>query len=504
MSYSEKQQAFINKANDTISDDPSTRLGPVAKRIVDRNEFVIDAHCHIFDGDCVKVTYLVARFLISFSEFLPPRIYWAVKKIFRRIFGLISFDVKSTELFINDLLPGQKSSFNQLSDMDFQNEIDQSIDDFIDEINSFSVKSDTHIDVDNFLNEFEREIDELEKQLETSVELYSGAHKVAILGFDRRGFFRRLRHIISLLRSKTMKTVLNRFEDEYAINRVYNKEFGANNEQLSIVLGMDLNSGWDGSSEKSYTQQNNELGALSQTEGILPYLPIDPRRAEKDGEENLYEAFLKAFNKDNPTYFGVKCYPALGYLPSDARLTPIFEICEKKNIPIITHCGGEMISTFDNPVVVYRGNAREEIDDQKRKHRARKLNEPIEWKPVLEQFNDLRLCLGHFGGKGAWNGKPATKDRIPTILQMMADYPNLYADFSFNLESDKTVSAFTKKLFADDTDSKLMSKRTLFGTDFWVVLPMSDLNNDQRSFLKAVKGYEKQLLTTNVRNYLGI
>ncbi|MEP1306526.1 MAG: amidohydrolase family protein [Balneola sp.] len=504
MPYTEKKQDFINKATETISDDPTTRLGPVAKRIVERNNFVFDAHCHIFDGDCVKVTYLVTRFLISFSEYLPPSIYWAVKKIFRRIFRLTSFELKSTDLFINDLLPGGKSSFDLLSEAELQEELNQSIESFIEEINTTAIKSEKQVDVDTFLNEFEREIDELEKQLETSVELYSEVHKAALFGFDRRGFFRRLRHIIGLLRSKTMKTVLNRFEDGYAINQVYNKLFGTDKEQLSVVLGMDLNSGWNGTSEKSYAKQNKELGSLSKTEGILPYLPIDPRRSDDEGDENLYTAFLKAFNKENPNFFGIKCYPALGYLPSDSRLSPIFEICEKKNIPVLTHCGGEMISTFKNPVIVYRGDKQEKIKDQKRQQRARKLNEPSEWKPVLEQFNSLRLCLGHFGGKSAWNGNKATKNRIPTIIEMMTTYPNLYADFSFNLESGKTVQAFTKKLFSDDSTGELMRSRTLFGTDFWVVLPMSDLNADQKYFLKAVRNLKDQLLTTNVVKYLGI
>lgn len=510
MEYTDLQKSFIERANETINENSVTRLGPKAREIVEANNFIFDAHCHIFDGACVKVTYLVTRLLLSFVELLPPFLYWSVKQIFRRIFGILRFNTKSAtltrELFISDILPGGNSTFDILTDAAVQEEIDQPIEDFIAEIEA-SRKSEKAISVPDFLDQLELEMTELDKQLEEmmqgAIAGSPGAMKLASLDFDR-GFIKRVFKIINILRYTEMKKVLDGFEKNYAINRVYNKVFGTDKNQLTIALGMDLNSGWQGTSEKSNSSQIAELGELAQTEAILPYLPIDPRRADDEGDENLYEFFLKAFDKNNPSFFGVKCYPAMGYFPSDQRLHPIFKVCAEKNIPVMTHCGGEMVSTFANPIIAYRGEKRVVINNQRRKDRTRRLNEPEEWKPVLEAHPNLHLCLGHFGGQNAWNQHKKTKHRIRTILDMMQTYDNLFADFSFNLESPQTVKNFKKKLVATDTDGEILRSRTLFGTDYWVVLPISDLNKDQKHFLEEMDELSHQLVHGNVRNYLNI
>jgi predicted TIM-barrel fold metal-dependent hydrolase len=277
---------------------------------------------------------------------------------------------------------------------------------------------------------------------------------------------------------------------------VLNYRDGGNKKLLAIALGMDLNSGWEDSVPKTWEEQNADLALLSKNHPVLPYLPIDPRR------ENLYDVFLSAFDQSNPQFFGVKCYPALGYLPSDNRLMPIFKICAEKNIPVMTHCGGEIVSTFENPIYANRLGEQVEINDYKRKHRARRLNEPKEWEFVLNEYQNLRLCLGHYGGGAAWENDPATSHRIPEIFDMMTKYNNLYADFSFNLESLNAIQNFKKKLFKDDNIGKLMKERSLFGTDFWVILPLSDLITDQHNFIVETEELLNELLKKNVLNYL--
>ena len=301
-----------------------------------------------------------------------------------------------------------------------------------------------------------------------------------------------------------MSHVYETFRDRYAINHVINKAFETDTEMVTIVLGMDLNSGWKESIKKSNTQQNEELGKLPEVYPVIPFLPIDPRRADDEGEENLYKLFLKAFDVDNPTFFGVKCYPSLGYLPTDSRLKPIFEICEKKGIPVLTHCGGESVSTFENPISVNSHGTEKTISLRPRAARARYLNEPREWWDVLREHRNLKLCFGHFGSGGAWkNPEDVRAHRISTILEMMEEF-NVYADFSFNLDSQKATDNFVNKLNQNSREGELMRERTLFGTDFWVVLPTSNLNLDQANFIRKIGGLRENLVKTNVLNYLGI
>lgn len=326
------------------------------------------------------------------------------------------------------------------------------------------------------------------------MEIEADANK-SVHSLDSIEFFSRYRTIIRLLRSGSMENVYKVFEHTYAIHQVVNAREGGNKKLLTVALGMDLNSGWKGSIPKSWEEQNAELATLSKNYPVIPYFPIDPRR------ENLYEEFLKAFDQSNPQFFGIKCYPSLGYLPADKQLMPIFKICEEKNIPVMAHCGGESVSTFDNPIKVNRLGTTIYINDPTRALRARKLNEPSEWEYVLKEFNDLRLCLGHFGGVKAWENHQDTAHRIPKILEMMDTYKNLYADFSYNLESLPAIQNFRDRLF-NSADSTLMKERTFFGTDFWVILPFSNLIKDQHNFVEETQSVSDELLKTNVLKYM--
>lgn len=451
MNFTNEQLTFIEKAMTSISNDPSTRLSPIAKNIIAEDNYVFDAHCHVFDGDCINVKYMAARMVAGAVGGLRS---W----IWKLVTGKQYTEEKS---FLSNA---------EMIEMIYENP---------------EIIKDK--DLPSALDRMEKELDQMEFEANSNKSLY---------GFNPIEFIKRYRTIIKLLRSGSMENVYNAFEQNYAIHQVLNYRDGGNKKLLTIALGMDLNSGWEDSVPKTWEEQNTDLALLSKNKPVLPYLPIDPRR------ENLYDVFLDAFDQNNPQFFGVKCYPALGYLPSDSRLMPIFKICAEKNIPVMTHCGGEIVSTFENPIYVNRLGEQVEINDSKRKHRARRLNEPQEWEFVLNEYSNLRLCLGHYGGGAAWENDPATSHRIPKIFEMMTKYDNLYADFSFNLESLTAIKNFRNKLFKDDSIGNLMKERSLFGTDFWVILPLSDLITDQHNFVVETEGLLNELLKTNVLNYL--
>lgn len=451
MKFTKEQQVFVERAMTSISSDPKTRLSPLIKDIIAEDNYVFDAHCHVFDGDCINVKYMATRMIAGAVGGLRS---W----IWKLVTGKQYTEEKS---FL---------SSEEMIEMVYENP-----------------EIITDKDLPSALDRMEKELNKMEFEAESTKSVY---------GFNPIEFIRRYRTIIRLLRSGSMENVYKAFEQNYAIHQVLNYRDGGNKKLLTIALGMDLNSGWEDSVQKTWEEQNADLALLSKNHPVLPYLPIDPRR------ENLYEVFINAFDQNNPQFFGVKCYPALGYLPSDNRLMPIFKICAEKNIPVMTHCGGEIVSTFENPIYANRLGEKVEINDYKRKHRARRLNEPKEWEIVLNEYRNLRLCLGHFGGGAAWENDPATSHRIPEIFEMMTKYDNLYADFSFNLESLTAIKNFRKKLVKDDANGNLMKTRSLFGTDFWVILPLSDLVTDQHNFVVETEGLLYDLLKTNVLNYL--
>lgn len=457
----EQLKEFKQTATETISNNANSRLSPAVKRIIKKNNYVFDAHSHIFDGKCIDVKYFVTRFIGSVPE-----------KFLRRVWRLLT---------------GRKNF--KLDELNREQMLDLLYED--------NLKI-------NYDEDFDRYLAELETTIETELKLFINDKELeSILDFDWENFLGRLFSIIKILKTSRMSKVYKVFHDKYSVQNIEGGDL------LTVVLGMDLNMSWGKAIQESYDEQFYELLNLSYRKPIIPFLPLDPRRAEKtvneDGNEyqfnQLYDKFLEAFNKNNDRqYFGVKIYPALGYLPSDSRLQPLFEICAAKGIPVVSHCGGEVVSSFKWGFDVDRFGKTVRCEGDSRKERARWLNEPLNWKPVLEKHEGLKLNLGHFGGASAWeksNGE--TAHRKQDIFNLMEDYA-VYTDFSFNLENENATKNFIAKL----EQSQIMQNRCMFGTDFWVVLPMSDLLEDTRDFINKAGNHKKRMLKENVIEFLSI
>ncbi len=278
---------------------------------------------------------------------------------------------------------------------------------------------------------------------------------------------------------------------------------------LCTPLMMDLEKGWGNRPAKLIHQQIKEVKDLiKDKQPILPFFAIDPRKVEKNnldlnrtnGERDLYENFIDAFT-GNEKFFGVKVYPALGFLPTDERLKPIFDVCAEKKIPVTTHCGGTIIgatkgnydpSIFPEPNMSYR-------------ERAAYLNHPKLWKSVLEEHKGLKVNFGHFGGKKQWLrlNKGEEADRIDTVIAYMKNPKyHVYSDFSYDLESKKAVHT----LINEFSKTPILKERTMFGTDFWVVDPVfpKKLRKEIRRFKNISGQYWKQLSQTNSLRFLGL
>lgn len=457
--------SIVNKIIAEIPKNPIERLGPVSADILKRDNFVIDAHAHMFDGGCVDVKYFILRMLSSLPRTWIVRI---IDRLFKR---------------------GGK---------DFAASKDFSFEDFIYSEESVEFMNDQESDED-FLEFIEKVINEEILTLEDEIESRDRKDIKA----SEKGLwetYRRLKYIVGILRRKKMSHVLDVFEEHYAINTLMKPK----PDILTVVPGMDLNRGWASGStgriQKSQTHQNAELRSLLSNRSILPFFPVDPRRAT-DPEENLYESFRNAFSGINP-FYGVKVYPALGYAPADPRLDPIYEVCAKYRIPVMTHCGGTMVSTFDNPIIVNDDGQSVEVPGASRDERVDWLNHPERWARVLEKHPDLHLNLAHFGGSDQWKeSDPLSTERVKVILDLMCKY-NVYSDFSFNLDSPKATLNFVNALNQNSAEGELIRKRALFGTDYWVILPVSDLNEDQTFFIDETGQHFMNLVKHNTLRFL--
>lgn len=293
-------------------------------------------------------------------------------------------------------------------------------------------------------------------------------------------------HARKFLGFKKMEAVYKHYINDFSLGKVLSKEV------IVTALIMDLEIGWNVKIKKGVFEQVDELKELSNDYPVLPFLFCDPRR------QNLIELFNYAFCGENP-FFGVKIYPALGYDPSDYRLWPIYEVCEKKRIPVLTHCGGETISTDDRRLEYYHGNGlKTDLKGKKRKEIAYELNNPERWRLVLEKFPNLKLNFAHFGGYETWKSPSPVvhkgQKRKEVIFEFMRTYKNVYADFSYNLvEVD-----LTKNLREVLSTHKDILNKSLFGTDYWVVNKEDNLLKAQKEFLRELDRNVKGIQMSNI------
>jgi len=165
---------------------------------------------------------------------------------------------------------------------------------------------------------------------------------------------------------------------------------------------------------------------------ILPFFEVNPNR------EHVESLFLHTIERLG--FFGIKIYPAYGYLPSHPRLMKIYEICEYYNIPVIAHCGTDAAHTSQNFLTLEYLQLTEigKLETRKTKkvflfknQFVKYFNRPQNWEVVLKTFPDLRLNFAHFGGEDDWDGNEKTgRQWTYRIFDLMERYENVYADVS--------------------------------------------------------------------------
>lgn len=302
------------------------------------------------------------------------------------------------------------------------------------------------------------------------------------------------KELLDIVKLKSQEEILEYFHQGFSLNHF---EPFTQKETIEVVLTMDLECGWGRKLKRDFREQVNDLHAIAEKKAILPFFALDPRRADERGKNNLYKLFIDAFTHSTAPYCGVKCYPALGYLPSDARLKPIFEICEEKNIPVFTHSGGTTISTFKKEIEVENSVGKRikvPLPKTSRIHRANYLNSTYHWHSTLSTYPKLKINFAHFGSDYGWKRTDYENDsRIADILDKMQTFEGqVFTDYSYNMVEAEARQNF-KNLFQKNAVAR---KYCMYGTDYWVVLPGNNLKQSIRDFLQELSAYSYSLCRT--------
>jgi len=239
-------------------------------------------------------------------------------------------------------------------------------------------------------------------------------------------------------------------------------------------------------------QQHSELARLGRdSKGlVIPFAAIDPRRP------NVGSMLKKLVEVDG--FKGVKIYPPLGYQPNAEELMKdVYPYCEEKGIPVMTHCSTGGVRHKDMSKETTTGFA-----------------DPTNYLSIMDKFPNLKICLGHFGGRDEWE-KHRTEPWLPgestsdkswlgkiTDVMKTGKYPNLFADISYTIFSFEENVALLRVLMSNDK----IASQVLFGSDFYMVEKSKMAERDLAIRLRAdlTEGVFWKIANENPKRYLGL
>ncbi len=256
----------------------------------------------------------------------------------------------------------------------------------------------------------------------------------------------------------------------------------------------------------NFTTQINELKRLKKIYGgqIHPFLGIDPRRNDDDLKDKLMDLVEERVGPGK-TFAGIKLYTALGYSPThpflyreDRREKSLYAWCQRKGIPITVHFSPTGFAHINDSVRirgdVYFPDAGEIVPGeelykkgimkfQKKfmrhsfadlvEERQIRLNHPLLWRKVLENYPRLRINFAHTGGylqvplylkgdpRGFWTRE---------ALSFLRDYPQVRVDMSnFNntLKGADMLQGFKERVY--DRLPRSARRRVLYGSDYYML-----------------------------------
>lgn len=275
-------------------------------------------------------------------------------------------------------------------------------------------------------------------------------------------------HFIS---SNSLKDIAQNLINTHPVNTIF----------CPLMLDFEMNI--DGKKKYDFFKQmDDHLKITKDFPGhFLPFVAIDPNNPMHT------EIFNKAFSKEY-NFFGIKIYPSLGFMPSHPNLMKIFEICEKYDIPVISHSGSDGVYNPKSPLTFEyfklddSGRLKRVIQKKNfffRKQYSKLLGDPKLWEPVLSAFPKLRLNIAHFGGYREWDDNPHhDKGNLYTIIDLMERYTNVYSDISYIISQPSMITKFIE-LFESN---EVVANKTLYGSDFHFIKIEGDFSKIRSKF----------------------
>lgn len=305
-----------------------------------------------------------------------------------------------------------------------------------------------------------------------------------IFPFTDRDLIDRHLNFINTAFGKSQETIFERVRGYYPADTRF------------IVLPMDMAYMGAGKVNVDLDAQHAELAQLRDKypAQIIPFIAVDPRRP------NILEMTQRLVEENE--FKGIKLYPSLGFYPFDERLYPVYEYAQAANIPLLAHCsrGGIYSRHPVTEAMLTHPLTDKPLKKLPPKKFAHYYADPDNYKKLLKDFPDLRICLAHFGGNADWQAyldNPRDPDKkegynenwLSKIADMIrtGEYPNLYTDIAYTVFDEHDYSAVLK-VFMEDNN---IARRVLFGSDYYMIEREKPEERRAPMRLRAYLGAEK-------------
>ncbi len=283
--------------------------------------------------------------------------------------------------------------------------------------------------------------------------------------------FRRYRKFVEIGRYKSQKAIFEECQKFYPANSRF------------VIASMDMEYMNAGRVPRAYIEQLRELADLKKTfpETVLPFVHLDPRRP---GMVDILKTCVEDWG-----FSGIKIYPSVGYFPYDTRLNPVYEYAENHHLPVIAHCSPYNPThnkgwPWEIKKLLTGSKIPLDINTCNRKRLCSNFANPLNYKFVMEDFKNLKICLAHWGSEYFWTRfleHPEDKTNwMIVIKEMMEQHKNLYADISYTLNNQDLFPLL--KVLLSDTN---IQSQVLFGSDYYMV----EFEATERRFSIDLRGY---------------
>lgn len=408
---------------------------------------VVDVHCHAFNADDLPVQGFLRRVVFRNVDLAA-----AVAVMLDRITqaGAPGYDAEIRRL---DSLLGSRAAFGleTLSGAEELPDLDLAVE---------AVLQDLHDNDPALVQELDQLMPSASVEKEGVLSLAGGAARAVRWGL-----------LLGSFRVDIAARMIETFDDvDLYTPMLVDLGLGVNDrEAASIQQQMVLHE------KVSRLSMLDQLPGSTRGVRVHPFIGFDPRRHARSKQNRDIESALDlvVLAVEKYGFIGVKLYPPMGFRPidnapiqldrvtamsaqeageADEALRELYRYCSEQDVPITAHCN------FSNGAhASYYG-----------------FSDPLSWAKVLEEFPDLRLNLGHFGGAATHRDRKQSQvndwpDRIAALAQ---DDNLLFADVgNHRIEDADVATAYLRRLDYLFTKHPVMKRRLMYGSD-WSMLAL--------------------------------